>query len=233
VPASCLRTTRPATPAELAVLRAQLRPDSTMGCLVAVALPFLGVCFFVGEGFGQGWGGAAGTVLGMALVAAFARSWRRFIGPTRARIRQDLADAMVEVLTLDSVTPLEVPSNHSSVDPTFVIELDSQRVLILLGPWLVEPTTFGGQWQEPHESDAGDAYANGLPPPYAFPTSAFRLERFPSSGEVVRIEITGDYVAPKRIDVDVNAALINDAPTRIIEGTAADLPAAVQRLAVR
>jgi hypothetical protein len=204
-----------------------------MGCLAVLAVPFMAVCFFVGVRLGDELGGVLGVALAALAMAGLLRSWRRFMSPIRARIKEDLANTQVEVLAISSAQVLNVPATHSSVDPTFVIELEGNRVLILLGQWLAEMATFGGKIDDSQQDDTGHAYANGLPPPWAFPTSAFTLHRFPWSGEVLKIELKGPYVAPVEIGVSVDLVQINDAPSRIVEGTVADLPAAVQRLATR
>ena len=133
-----------------------------------------------------------------------------------------------ETVAITSAVPLNIPAMHSSVDPAFAIELDDGRTLVLLGQWLSDPKTFGGTWKDlPEDDDGGDAFANGLPPPYAFPTSAFTVERFPVSGTVVRIGLAGDYLAPADLAVDLRQ--VNDYPSRIYETPPSGLPEAVGR----
>ena len=116
---------------------------------------------------------------------------------SRARIREDFANGTVEVLAITGAVPLNVPAMHSSVDPAFAIGLEGDRTLLLLGQWLSDPATFGRTRTDlTRDDDAGDAFANGLPPPCAFPTGAFTVHRFPVSGDVVRIELAGEYIAP-------------------------------------
>ena len=174
-----------------------------------------------------GWAFAAALIGAVLIVfAIFARSMTSYLRPIRERIREDLANGTVEILAITSAAPLHVPAMHSSVDPAFAIELDDGRTLVLLGQWLSDPKAFGGTWRDlPEDDDAGDAFANGLPPPYAFPTSAFTVERFPVSGTVVRIGLNGPYVAPADLEVDLRP--VNDYPSRIYETPAARLSEAL------
>lgn len=236
MPALCARTTRPATSAELAYLRAQAKDGASLGCLAVVALvalPSAATCFFVGERFGGAIGGALGFLASAIGAGAIARSLVKFSAPIRARIAQDLENGTVEVLKLSSVSPIDIPATHSSVDPAFAFELEGNRTLLLLGQWLSEPSTFGGDWKNVVDDDAGDAFANALPPPYSFPTDAFTLHRFAVSGEVVRIDLDGQYAKPREVPVHVDLREANDFPSRIVDGPPEDLSAALQRLRPR
>lgn len=200
-----------------------------MGCLAVLALPFAATCFFVGERVAGLVVGAVAVALAVAAILAFYVSYHRFSAPIRDRVRRDIANASVEVLSITDAVAFNIPAAHASVDPAFAIELDDGRTLLLLGQWLSEPSTFGADAKDLPEADDGDAFANALPPPCSFPTRAFTLHRFPISGEVVRVELVGDYVAPEDIDLDLRR--VNDMPSRILECTLADLPGAVARLA--
>jgi hypothetical protein len=223
--AACVRTTRPATEAELALAREQGKFRGALGCLaVPLAFVLFGSVAVAGR---AGWAFAAALIGAVLIVfAIFARSMTSYLRPIRERIREDLANGTVEILAITSAAPLHVPAMHSSVDPAFAIELDDGRTLVLLGQWLSDPKAFGGTWRDlPEDDDAGDAFANGLPPPYAFPTSAFTVERFPVSGTVVRIGLNGPYVAPADLEVDLRP--VNDYPSRIYETPAARLSEAL------
>jgi hypothetical protein len=102
-----------------------------------------------------------------------------------------------------------------SVSPAFAIELEGGRTLLLLGQWLSEEATFGGTRNPSLDDDAGEPFANALPPPHAFPTRAFTVHRFPISGEGLRIELTGPYVEPSELNLDLRSA--NGYPSRIYD----------------
>ena len=216
MPAVCVRTTRPATDAERARLRSRASLRGAIGCLSVLAVPLIVVGVAAGVRFG--WTLAAVVILAGALaVGVFARSFIADGRRSREWLRQDAANGSVEVLTITSATPLAIPATHSSVDPAFALELDDGRTLVLLGQWLASPETFGGRSADLEDDDAGDAYANALPPPYAFPTSAFTVHRFPLSGEVVRIELAGDYVAPADLGGHLDLTPVNDSPSFIVD----------------
>jgi hypothetical protein len=218
MPATCLRTTRPATGAELARLQGQGKARGMVGCLGVAAVPVVVVFVLVGQRFGILFG-AGVLVLAAIVLAAFLVSFSKYLAPIRGRIRQDVAAATVEVLAITSAVPLSVPATHSSVDPAFAIELEGGRTLVLLGQWLSDPATFGGTQDDlaGADDDAGDPFANALPPPYTFPTRAFSVHRFPVSGEVVRIDIAGEYVEPPALAGNVDLRAVNDFPSRIYD----------------
>jgi hypothetical protein len=221
MPAACVRTTRPATDAELALVREQGRFRGALGCLaVPLAFVLFGSVAVAGR---VGYAFTAAVIAAILIVfAIFARSMTGYLRPIRERIRQDVANGTVEILAITSAAPLNIPGMHSSVDPAFAIDLEGDRTLVLLGQWLSDPATFGSASTDlPADDDAGDAFANGLPPPCAFPTSAFTVERFPVSGTVLRIGLAGDYVAPADLAVDLRP--VNDYPSRLYEAPASRL----------
>jgi len=77
--------------------------------------------------------------------------------------------------------------------PILAIDIGGGTILFLQGQWLLECGTYGA---EIPRNDEGDEVFNGLPPPYAFPCSDFTVTRFPYSGEVLRIRVAGNYLAP-------------------------------------
>ena len=232
--AACARTTRPATSAEVERLRAQASDHASFGCLTVLALPVALAGLFVGLRFG-GAIGAIGAVVGVLaaaiLIAPLLMAFRRHRAPIRARIQQDVADGIIEVLAVTGAAPLAIPATHSSVDPAFAFELDGGRTLVLLGQWLGDPATFGGDAKTLRDDDAGDAFANALPPPYAFPTRAFTVHRFPASGEVVRIDLGGEYVAPAELDGDIDLTKVSDYPSRVFDMPPSGLAGALPRRA--
>ena len=89
---------------------------------------------------------------------------------------------------------------------------------------------FGGDPNNIVDDDTSDAIANGLPPPYSFPTDAFTFHRFPVSGEVLRVDLEGKYAKPRELPVHVDLRPANDFSSRIVDGTPEDLPSTLQRL---
>jgi hypothetical protein len=228
MPATCLRTTRPATAAELATLEARVKARGGFGCLATLSVPIAAAALSAGLRFGLVLG-AAVVLVAAVVVGAFVVSIVKHQRPIRERQRQDLANGTVEILAVSSATPLNVPATHSSVDPAFAVELEGGRTLVLAGQWLSDPTTFGGTNEDAGDDDAGDPFANALPPPYAFPTRAFTVHRFPVSGEVLGIELAGEYVEPPELGGNVDLRVVNDYPSRIYDTVPSKLPEVLPR----
>jgi hypothetical protein len=212
--ATCIRTTRPATATELATLTQRGQARGVLGCAAVPAVFAAGAAIVMAARFGLLAGGVVVLVAALAATAVVV-SFRSYWRPVQARIREDVASGTVEVLTIASAAPFHIPPMHSSVSPAFAFELEGGRTLVLLGQWLSEEATFGGTPDPVADDDAGDAFANALTPPNAFPTSAFVVHRFARSGEVVRIELTGPYLEPAELNLDLRPA--NDFPSRIYE----------------
>lgn len=80
--------------------------------------------------------------------------------------------------------------------PVLALDIGGEMILFLQGQWLLERGTYGAAIPV---NDEGDEKFNGLPPPHSFPCTDFTISRFPSSGEVLRIHVAGDYLAPGAI----------------------------------
>jgi hypothetical protein len=226
--ATVSRSTRPADPEELRRLRSQASRAPLVGCLGLVfGLGAVSGFFVVNSWFGVV-GGAVGAVAPLAIGIWVLVMSLRAAEPRRLRIAEDLEHGMIEVLSVEGATPQWVVAEHSSVDPAFVFELVGGATLVVLGQWLRDPATFGGTERDLPQSDEGERFANGLLPPFAFPTHSFQLHRFPVCGEVVRIRIDGDYVAPEEYPGHLDLRPLNDRPTSVLDCPASGLPRAVE-----
>jgi hypothetical protein len=230
MPAACVRTVRAASSQELDELRVRAKGWGTPGCATIIALPLVVTGFLVGLQPGGFVGGVTGALLAAAALGCCFYSFHRFSSPVKKRMRQDLSNAQVEVLAIVDAVPLSIPASHSSADPGFAFELENGRTLLLLGEWLCEPDTFGGDWKGLPDNDEGDNFANALPPPFSFPTRAFTVHRFPLSGEVLRISLESDYVAPETMEGDIDLAALNDMPSRVLHCPLSDLAETVRSL---
>ena len=175
--------------------------------------------------------GSVGAIVGVGLpallVAGMAVGMYRSAAQVRRQVERDLAEAKVEVLEVSIAPAWLVPSQHSSTDPSLAFELD-ERILVLVGPWLSDPRTFGGTLADDPPNDAREEYANGMLPPFAFPTRRFAVHRFPHTGLVTRIDLLdGAYCAPTPYASALDFTPIASAPSWIVEASIADLPVAL------
>jgi hypothetical protein len=222
--ATLTRSTRDATAEDIRVLERQAGVSSTLRHLLLMATALAAGAFVLGRFLGGVVGGVVVAILVLGFFGWAATSFLRFHAPIRKRVDADLRNRTVEILDISGAQPFTIPADHSSVDPAFAIELDGNRTLILVGQWLREPRTFGGSHEQLRDGDdEGDRYANVLPPPYAFPTSAFTVHRFPVSGVVVRIDIKGDYVAPAELVPQVELRKGVPADSHVLECPVRDL----------
>ena len=195
----CSVTTRDATDGELRQLRARC-PNTVIATVIAVVIGF-------GIGFGLGalvdFNHAACIACGLAWSLACGAGMRHSVAALRQRTR-DLSHGTVEVLDVRDAEPFYIEPRAADDDPSLFFELADGRALVLVGEWLSETQTFGDApraAEEGYEEESFDAYANHLPPPWSFPTVAFRLTRFAATGVVTRIEVLGDYVTPQTAKV--------------------------------
>lgn len=81
-------------------------------------------------------------------------------------------------------------------EPILAFDIGESKILFLQGQWLRDNETYGAEFCD---SDEGEEFINGLPPPHSFPSSQFTITRLPHSGEVIRISVAGEYLEPEAI----------------------------------
>lgn len=138
--------------------------------------------------FGRYLGWGAGTTVTAWTLVCFYRFQRR---ESRLHL-QDLEEAIVEEYTVTTclVATLNTFGNRM---PNLACDIGG-KVLVLSGQWLTDPTIYGVARDE--QSHEFNATLNGLPEPVCFPNSTFVLVRAPSSGRVLSILPSGEYIAP-------------------------------------
>jgi len=116
---------------------------------------------------------------------------RKHVFDTRRKLRLDMERGVVELVIVDGADVVLATSN--AVHPFFAFALEGGKVLALLGQWLWEARIYGAQSSGVIETEQ---QGNGLPAPWSFPATAFTVHRLPRSGDVLRIEVRGEYLAP-------------------------------------
>lgn len=220
--ASCERSERPATTEEIAAVPS-LRSER-LGCSLVFAAPFLIGSYPLFTRLEGTWGALLGVTTLAVAGLVFAGVWRDWTGMKRGHDR-DAQTGVVEILTIRGARAVEIFGDHSSAMPAFAFELEGERTLLLMGPELQDPPTFGGKWSDLNEEqeEERDNYANMLLPPLAFPTTDFRLHRWPGSGHILRIEPLGDYLAPTPDTEETLLHLLTGIPSQVLDGTLEDL----------
>jgi hypothetical protein len=196
-------TTRPATPRECEIIVNQARFDFvSYGCLTL----FFGVVPAVGLGWLGAWIGsfispdarAFGRYIGWALSVVLLLyalvSFTPFSRRQRKTASKDAEALIVEQIAVSTNTVFEIGLINDN-EPILVFDIGSGGLLFLQGQWLREPATYG---TEPLSEDPPEEIVNNLPSPYSFPSTEFVIERFPHSGLVLSIQVSGEYLAPQK-----------------------------------
>ena len=107
--------------------------------------------------------------------------------------------------------------------PNLAIDM-ATMILYLQGQWLYDPDIYGA----PPRDDEGDELFNGLPAPHSFPCSEFTITRLPHSGEVLRIQIVGNYLQPEPA-VEALKSEHEFQPSELFSGSIDDLVMVMER----
>lgn len=202
-------------------------PDASSRTFLTLVVVGGGLAF----GFLLGWLAArfdpearfVGRVVGWGLAATLGivmtRSFRAFEAVIRARFAEDVRIGEVEELAVETDEAVNLDTDHASVTPAIAIAIGEAELLLLAGPTLGEPEIFGASLAS-LDDDAFDKWWNGLPPPLAFPSRRFVITRLPTSGDILGIRVTGDYLPPAR-SVGVDLRMYNPLPSEIVPGAIA------------
>ena len=80
-------------------------------------------------------------------------------------------------------------------EPILAFDIGDNKILFLQGQWLRDPQTYGAQSRD---EDPYEEFINGLPAPFSFPNTKFSISRFPHSGDVIAIQVEGEYLQPEQ-----------------------------------
>jgi hypothetical protein len=181
---SCEISSRPLTPQEAQSLR--LAGRGAEGCIGGVLLPVMGATVFVflgvlsmmgvatilewiGHVRSDRWRERAFALVLMAGVAAAVAFLRKQRRRSRRRHRE-LDAGRVEMLRVEAARLVEQEGDEGE-GPIYFFGVGPDAILYLEGPWLYDHVTF--------------------------PSSSFTLHRLPSSGEVLRLDVTGERLLPE------------------------------------
>jgi hypothetical protein len=144
----------------------------------------------------------------------------------RQFVKEDLERGEVQILHVKD--PVVVRQDeYNDEGPILFFDIGGGKILFLWGQWLLDPETYGAPVEElPDDLDVPE-HINGLPDPYAFPSSEFTITRLPRSGNVLRTEVLGTYLPPARTVGRKEVRLIALGPSAILNGSLDALHTAV------
>jgi hypothetical protein len=161
-------------------------------------------------------GGLLGATIFLWAILDLRRSERRH----HEEAILDEVDHTVEEITVTNPRVLQLASQGDN-DPVLALDIGGNEVLLLQGAWLHDPRTYGTH--DHGDSDANDGIMNGLPHPFSFPSTSFTITRLPHSGDVLRIEVHGNYIRPDQT-VGALPHTYNFRDSEIFDGSLDDLP---------
>jgi hypothetical protein len=142
-----------------------------------------------GAQYGQWIGWAIAAAIYIPMLIAFVRYERK----QRKLAQADQESQLVQEICVTNPRIVEV-AIVGNTGPNLAIDIGDETILYLQGQWLYDCNIYGA---ESPENDEGDERFNGLPAPHSFPCTEFTISRLPSSGEVLRIKVGGDYIQPE------------------------------------
>ncbi|GAB5440682.1 MAG: hypothetical protein Fues2KO_10310 [Fuerstiella sp.] len=181
-------------------MAALARPDFTsFGCLLLFVAIYVWGLGTIGHWIGI-WVSPAvetaalwlGRVAAVGLTIPFVLSVSRYLSQQRRLAQADVKSQLVQEIHVTNPRVIEV-AMIGNIGPNLAIELSDESVLYLQGQWLLNESIFRAPVPK---NDEGDDRLNGLPDPHSFPSAEFTLTRLPHSGEVLRIDVQGEYQPP-------------------------------------
>ena len=201
---------------------AQLRrPDfASYGCMIALSLGPIWLLGLLGGWIGSfaseegssvgcwiGWG--IGLIPPIILIASFRRYDKR---QRKLAEEDDRASTVEEIRVLNpNVVEINFLGNNG---PILAFDIGESKILFLQGQWLEHHQTYGQQ--EPGSEEYEDFF-NGLDAPASFPSTEFIVTRFPHSGEVISIEVLGNYLTPTE-QIDAMKPEYEFQPSEVLDG---------------
>ncbi len=160
----------------------------------------------------SGWG--FGCVLSL-LVLIWAIPHHRRLQATWV---QDKEQWRVEEITVSDARVIEIGliSNRA---PILAFQIGEGKILFLQGQWLLGPDIYDAPIGANEE---WDEFMNGLPEPFAFPSTAFTITRLPNSGSVLKITATGRYLVWEKV-VEALRAEFEFRDSEMLEGNIDDI----------
>lgn len=225
--------TRSPSPDEQQLIAWRAQPDfASYGCLtlfLGIAPAFLlGILGYWLGGFISEDAARYGALLGCLLAGIlFVVALISFVPSERRQRRRAVRDRDAHVVEeIHVVEPSVVEIGLiSDNEPILAFDIGDGKILYLQGQWLYDEKTYGAPAREgdPHEE-----FINGLPEPYSFPSSEFTISRLPNCGEVLRIQVTGKYLAPQAA-VEALKPEYEFGDSEVLEGPLDDIAGVLER----
>lgn len=147
--------------------------------------------------YGRWIGWLVSAILFISMLATFIPYERR----KRLRASQDSKRQIIQDIHIFQPRLVEIARINDN-EPILAFQIDENQILYLQGQWIRDEGMYGA---EPLKCDPYGEFINGLPEPYSFPSTEFKVSRFPNSKEVTGIHVTGKYLAPETEVTAVNA----------------------------
>lgn len=160
---------------------------------------------FHGIAINQGYQGklvpaASAAAIAVCLCAWTFRKLSRELNRSKARGTQAAADdSLIEEWRIEASRVVQLIP-HGEDEPVLCFEVEPNRIVMLKGQWLWEESTYGAPRIK---DDPDENFLNGLDKPYSFPSRKFTVIRWPKSGKVAGIRVSGDYMAPEESKVEI------------------------------
>ncbi len=137
----------------------------------------------------------------------------------RRRTTVDAQSGDVQIIhVLDPIVVTQEEYNDEG--PIYYLDIGMGQLLLLWGQWVYDSEVFpDSPW---HASSPDDE--SGIP----FPTSDFRLHRSPSSGRVLRVELSGVPITPIKVLKPQDVVLSGLRESELFAGSLSDLPSAIR-----
>ena len=163
-----------------------------------------------------------GVAIGLILCAVSIVNFRPYEKQFRLRAQADLKAGIIQELSV-SARAVATISSLNGLEPVLAFDIGDDQILILQGQWLWD----GGIYEaEPLIGDSYEEFFNGFPEPNSFPSTEFMISRFPISGEVVRIRVSGAYMAPDEVRAELTS-MHDFGMSELIPGSFQDIPSAI------
>ncbi len=227
-------TTRSPTSAEQRLIEARSKSDAaSIGCIViffgvvpALLLGQLGKWLggFIAPHvaiYGQWIGWSVAAIIFLTFLWKFSRLERR----RRQRASQDRDERIIQEIHVRDPRVIEIGLINDN-EPILAFEIGDNKILFMQGQWLRDEAIYGA---DPLEDDPRDDIFNGLPEPHSFPSTEFTISRFPNSGEVVGIHVSGSYLAPPAQLTEALQPEYEFADAELLDGSLDDIAGVLSR----
>ncbi len=170
-----------------------------------------------------------GHLIGRGLAIAYfistSASYYKWEKKQREKANKDLNKKNIEEIEIETGEVYEIDLINNN-EPILCFNIGDSKLLYLQGQWLRDYSTYGLS-KDPCIDDLGEDSINSLPEPYGFPRTKFKVTRATTSGEVFKIELSGEYLKPKK-NIDALKSEYDFNMSEIFEGGIEHLPSILE-----